>query len=45
MKQFWGRKDVSKVMKLEGKVRDTWAPDSGILEAAISAEINLLSRR
>jgi len=44
LKGFWGRSDVAKVMKLEGKTRDLWAPDSGMLEAAISSELTKLSR-
>lgn len=26
LKSFWGRNDVAKVMRLEGKTRDLWAP-------------------
>lgn len=44
LKSFWGRNDVHKAMKLEGKVRDLWAPDSGMLEAAISAELTALQK-
>lgn len=44
LKSFWGRNDVAKVMKLEGKTRDLFAPDSGMLEAAISDELNELRR-
>ena len=44
LKAFWGRQDVKKVLSLEGKTRDHWAPDSGMLEAAISQELTELSR-
>jgi stress response protein SCP2 len=44
LRPFWSRNDVAKVMKLEGKTRDLWAPDSGMLEATISAELTELRR-
>lgn len=44
LKSFWGRNDVAKVMRLEGKTRDLFAPDSGMLEAVVSDELNTLRR-
>ena len=46
LKGFWSRNNVSRALKLEGKTPwvEPWAPDSGMLETAISAELADLYR-